>query len=212
MFKIAELQFVAQGKDKMVYNHPEDSNKVIKVMKRSRATENGSRPPRSNIKNNRHQGIYREFRREMIQYLQLCKNTYAKNQFVFPVETVYGFQPTDQGLGLVVEKVLGPNGKLLTAYDLIVGEEFTNKHTIALKRFFDDCCKYQVVFSEVNLRGLMYTELRQNRPEFVMVDGMGEKVFVPWRSMSRSINSYNVRKVEARLKANHENLIQNKGK
>lgn len=91
MLKVADLQFVGEGKDKTVYNHPTDKGKVIKVMKRGRVTEKGAKKTRNKLRANYHQGVYKEFRRELIQYLQLCKSTYDKNLYTFPVETIYGF-------------------------------------------------------------------------------------------------------------------------
>nr|WP_305080044.1 YrbL family protein [Psychrobacter sp. JCM 18900] len=48
---------------------------------------------------------------------------------------------------------------------------------------------------------MMYTEQRHGIPEFVLVDGIGDKLLIPFRSMSKTINSRNVRKVEAKIKS-----------
>ena len=58
-----------------------------------------------------------------------------------------------------------------------------------------------IVFGEVNIAGIMYTEQRQGMPEFVLVDGIGDKLLIPFRSMSKTINSRNVRKVEAKIRS-----------
>lgn len=47
----------------------------------------------------------------------------------------------------------------------------------------------------------MYTEQRHGMPEFVLVDGTGDKLLIPFRSMRKTINSRNVRKVEAKIKS-----------
>lgn len=57
-----------------------------------------------------------------------------------------------------------------------------------------------VVFGEVNIAGIIYTEQRQDIPEFVLVDGIGEKLIIPFRSMSKTINTRNIRKVERNIK------------
>lgn len=200
MIKIDELELLGRGGHKYVYQHPIYEDRVIKVMIRERATEDGGRVEQNTIRGNRHQGIYRQFRRELIQYLQLCKNNYKDSNFMFPVETIHGFEPTDQGLGLVAEKIVSPIGTPLTVDRMAKDGLFDDKARIAFNRFFDDCCDYHVVFGEVNIGGIMYTETRQGRPEFVLVDGIGEKVIIPLRSMSKKINAGNVRKVEAKLK------------
>ena len=55
----------------------------------------------------------------------------------------------------------------------------------------------------------MYTEQRRGFPEFVLVDSIGEKLLIPFRAMSKSINSRNVRKIEKHIK-NQINDYQNK--
>lgn len=200
MIQIEQLTLLGQGTQKLVYQHPEDSDKVIKLMRPENATADGGRASQHPIRSNRHQGIYRQFRRELLQYLQLCKNNYAQKQFIFPIETVYGFISTDKGLGLVTEKIISPNGESLTLENLVNQGLFGDEQKKALDQFFDDCCNYHVVFGEVNVGGIMYTESRQNRPEFVLVDGIGEKLVIPFRAMSRSINTRNIRKVEEKIK------------
>lgn len=198
---INQLKFLGQGTQKLVYEHPHDSNKVIKVMKPENATSDGGRANQHYLRSHRSQGIYRQFRRELLQYLQLCKNHYDSHQFLFPIETVYGFVGTDKGLGLVTEKIIGPKEESITLDNLIKKNMFGEQQQRALDKFFEDCCKYHVVFGEVNVGGIMYTEQRQGYPEFVLVDGIGEKLIIPFRAMSKSINSRNVKKVERKIKS-----------
>ena len=74
-----------------------------------------------------------------------------------------------------------------------------DKHIEALKVFFDKCCEMHIVFGEVNIAGIMYTEKRQGVPEFVLVDGIGEKLIIPFRAMSKTVNTRNIRKVEKKI-------------
>lgn len=199
MINIDDLELLGRGGHKHVFQHPSYADRVIKVMIRKRATETGDRADQSALRANRQQGIYRQFRRELIQYLQLCKNDYKDCCFIFPVEAVHGFEATDQGLGLVTEKIISPNGSPLTVDKMVRDGLFDEKARVAFNRFFDDCCEYHVVFGEVNTGGIMYTESRQGRPEFVLVDGIGEKLIIPFRAMSKTINARNIRKVEREI-------------
>ena len=133
--------------------------------------------------------------------LQLCKNNYSQQRFMFPIETVYGFIATDEGLGLVTERIIDPTGSAITLYELATSNLFEDKHATALDKFFNECSEQHVVFGEVNIAGIMYTEQRQGGPEFVLVDGIGEKLLIPFRAMSKTINSRNVRKVEEKIKS-----------
>ncbi len=205
--KINDLKQIGKGCSKIVFQHPHDQNKVIKIMNPERVSKFGGFNNHSKFKQRFAQGIYRHFRRELIQYLQLCKLHYKANSFVFPVETPYGFVETNQGIGLVVEKIVSPNQQGVTLYELCEQHLFEEKHEIALKDFFDACCDLHIVFGEVNIAGIMYTEQRNNKPEFVLVDGMGEKLFIPLRAMSKRINAQNIRKVELNIRKKMEQLL-----
>lgn len=54
----------------------------------------------------------------------------------------------------------------------------------------------------------MYSEKRSGKPEFVLVDGMGDKLFIPLRAMSKSLNAKNVRKIEGRIRHKMDELLQ----
>ena len=101
---------------------------------------------------------------------------------------------------MLLKKIISTNGESLTLENLVNQGLFGDEQKKALDQFFDDCCNYHVVFGEVNVGGIMYTESRQNRPEFVLVDGIGEKLVIPFRAMSKSINTRNIRKVEEKIK------------
>lgn len=198
-FELKCLEKIGQGTIKNVYQHPFCAEKIIKVIKPELVAEDGGFLKHGKIKRNLYQGVYRQFRREILQYLQLCKNHYVKNEYLFPVEIPYGLVPTTSGLGLVTEKISADDGKGWTLEDLAKGPGLQDKHRMALAQFFDDCVRLHIVFGEVNYAGLMYTESRSGRPEFVLVDGVGEKLLIPIRAMSASISARYVRQVQRRM-------------
>lgn len=200
MLLTQDLELLGTGTQKFVYQHPSEPNLVIKVIKPSRVGDDGGFVEHQGLRRSYSQGVYRQFRREILQYMQLCKNNYKEKRFIFPIETPHGFIATDQGLGFITEKIIGPSGKGESLVALCLAGEFQNKHAHALKQFFDDCCDLHIVFGEVNRAGIMYTESRNARPEFVLVDGIGEKLFFPIRSMSKSISNRYIRKVERKNK------------
>ena len=199
MLNSNDLILLGSGTQKLVYQHPEDATKVIKVMSPSRAGEDGGIVNQGALRRHYAHGIYRQFRRELLQYLQLCKNSYAEKRFVFPIETPHGFVATDQGLGLITEKIIGPSGEAEVLFDLCESGRFGAKHAQALAQFFDACCDLHIVFGEVNKAGILYTESRTGHPEFVLVDGIGEKLLIPLRRLSKTISSRYVRKVEQKI-------------
>lgn len=199
IFELEKLKLIGQGTIKNVYQHPLNEEEIIKVIKPELVAEDGGFLKHRKIKRNLSQGIYRQFRREILQYLQLCKNSYGNHNYLFPIETPYGLVPTSSGLGLVTEKITANDGKAWTLEALAKGPGLQEKHRMALAQFFDDCVRLHVVFGEVNYAGLMYTEKRSNRPEFVLVDGVGEKLLIPVRAMSASVSGRYVRQVQRRI-------------
>ena len=207
MYQVEELNLLGKGGYKLVFQHPTDQGKAIKVMKRERINDKGEWAHLGYFKRGHAQGVYKQFRRAILQYLQLCKNHYKDNTFLFPIECPYELVQTNQGLGLIVEKIVGPNGQGMTLEYLCKTNQFTKKHAKALDEFFDACCDLHIVYGEVNIAGIMYTESRQNKPEFVLVDGVGDKLFIPLRSISKSLNAKNVRKIEAKIRNKMAQLL-----
>ena len=201
MLYLKKLTIIGKGTFKIVYQHPDKNSQIIKIIKSDLIHQDGGFIKHGKLKRSVQQGVFRQFRRELIQYLQLCKTHYGTGQFTFPIETPYGLVATDQGLGLVTEKITAPDGKGWTLYDLAREPGLEPKHYQALERFFDDCVRLHIVFGEVNSAGLMYTESRSGRPEFVLVDGIGEKLFIPIRAMSARISGRYVRKVQRHILA-----------
>ncbi|WP_287914051.1 YrbL family protein [Comamonas sp.] len=212
MLNVENLQLLGSGTIKNVYQHPQDADKIIKTIKPQLVAADGGFAKHSAFKRAVYQGIYRQFRREILQYLQLCKTHYSSGIFQFPIETPYGLVATSEGLGLVVEKILGPDGRAWTLEDLSKGPGLESKHQKALDRFFDDCVQKHIVFGEVNDAGLLYTEQRSGYPEFVLVDGIGEKLMLPVRAMFSTISARYVRKTQRRIQGQLEALSKHESK
>lgn len=212
MLNVENLQLLGSGTIKNVYQHPQDADKIIKTIKPQLVAADGGFAKHSAFKRAVYQGIYRQFRREILQYLQLCKTHYSSGIFQFPIETPYGLVATSEGLGLVVEKILGPDGRAWTLEDLSKGPGLESKHQKALDRFFDDCVQKHIVFGEVNDAGLLYTEQRSGYPEFVLVDGIGEKLMLPVRAMFSTISARYVRKTQRRIQGQLEALSKRESK
>ena len=207
IYQLDQLQLLGQGGYKIIYQHPTEHDKAIKIMNPNRFTADGEWAHLKGFKRTHAQGPYKQFRREILQYLQLCKNHYRQNRFQFPVETPYGLVQTNKGLGLVVEKIVSPTKQGVTLAKLCQTHQFTEQHAKALDQFFNDCCELHIVYNDVNIEGIMYTETRSNQPEFVLVDGMGEKLFIPIRAMSKRINARNVRKIEQKIRAKMQQYL-----
>ena len=196
---VKELELVGEGGYKVVYNHPHAENRVIKLMRPERIGPDGGFKKHSRFKRNSMQGAYRQFRREIIQYLQLCKSNFSALDYKFPIETPVELVKTNIGLGLVAEKIVAPSGKVESLAYLVENKKFEQRHRVALDEFFENCKKLHVVYGEVNANGIMYTESRNKKPEFVLVDGIGEKLAIPLRSWIKWNNDRYIEKVRKKI-------------
>jgi len=204
MIQVEDLILVGSGGYKKVFEHPTDKNKLIKVMRPERVASDGGFKKHGFLKRKTMQGVYRQFRREILQYLQLCKNDYSRKAYQMPIEIPYGLVATNAGLGLVVEKVEAPAGIPQSLGYLAKNNLLESKHKKALALFFQECRDLHVVYGEVNADGIMYTEHRNGRPEFVLVDGIGEKLLIPVRSWFKSNNDRYISKIEKKIKVQLE--------
>ncbi len=200
ILNLETLKIIGEGGYKLVYQHPVYADRVIKVMRPERVAADGGFTKHGPLKRNSFQGVYRQFRREIIQYLQLCKNNYLNHSISFPIETPSELVMTSKGVGLVAEKILAPDGSVKSLASIVNNKEFSEKHSVALDKFFADCRRLHVVYGEVNPYGIMYTESRNGRAEFVLVDGIGEKLFIPVRSWFKWNNDRYIKKIEKRIK------------
>ena len=119
---------LGQGSVKQIFQHPKYPDRVIKIINPANVTPDGCFVGHKPYKRHRQQGIYRQFRREILQYLQLCKNHYQLGRFTFPIETPYGFEATVHGLGLVTEKITAPDGQGWTLERLVQERKLEPKH------------------------------------------------------------------------------------
>ena len=197
---IEDCEYLASGTIKLVYRHPNWDNAVLKIMRPELVDSEGQFAGQRGLKRRRTIGIYREFAREISQYLSLCRRNYDAGNFSFPVATPLGFVPTDRGLGLLSERISGSDSSLAPSLRSLVQKgEFSDVHAEALKRFFDDCSRLHIVFGEVNWAGIVFTTSRSGRPEFVLVDGSGEKNFLPLKSLFWHVNDRRVREIQRRI-------------
>lgn len=188
------------GRIKDIYIHPDMPDTVVKIIRPSSVDEFGRFWEHKGLKYRSPTGAYRHFRRELTQYLELCRRGYAANRMHFPVATPLAFIPTDRGLALISERVTGPDGDLGPSLEqLISTRSVTETHIQALGRLFQECIRLHIIVGDCNTGAMVYTESRGVQPEFVLVDGLGEKNLIPLRTMSWRYNRRKLLKAQTRI-------------
>jgi len=204
---IAECKYLTRGTVKEVYVHPNWPTAVLKIVRPELVDGEGQFSGHRGLKRRRNVGIYRQFSREISQYLSLCRRNYRNGTTLFPIAAPMGFVQTDQGLGLLSERIVDETGNLAPSiYTLLKDGTFSEVHGKALLQFFNDCARLHIVFGEVNWNGILFTTARSGKPEFVLVDGIGEKNILPLKSIFWGLNSKRVRKVQSLIEARIRNF------
>ncbi len=200
VINIDDCQYLSRGTVKLVFAHPRFPDSVIKVINPKAVDELGQFARQSSWKKKRKLGIYRYFQREVEQYLRLCRAHYSIPTSTFPIAIPRGFVQTSIGLGLISELIRNDDGAIApTLTQLVAAKQFSAIHAKALETFFQRCIDLHIVFGEVNSAGLLFTTTRSAEPQFVLVDGIGEKNLIPFKTWSFEINKRRVLKVREQI-------------
>ncbi len=184
---------VAEGGERLVFIHPSDPSKLIKVIKH----KNDRAPSKSLIKN----GIKRLFPRARIrsiikqydEYNRLWLRPNYDPDFHLPISHLYGFVKTNYGLGGISERITGPDGENgRTLRYLAETGALSDKHLEQLNELIQRILSYGVCVSDVNPSNFVYGyrhiegTSRQVGPEWVLVDGFGDRYAIPLRTWSKT--------------------------
>lgn len=188
MLNLQDSEPLACGHLRAVYQHPEQADRLIKIM-------------RPEIVNQRWGGIlrwykrlprarhYSGFVRELKEYIAF-KARYP--QALTSIAPVWGVVETDLGLGLIVQKIVGPQGDLAPTFKSYIEQYgYTADMAAELKNFFQNLLKSNIVIGDIHLRNIVYGCELDGPSRLIMIDGFGEKNIIPKCSMSRWINRRN---------------------
>lgn len=96
---------------------------------------------------------------------------------------------------MLTERIVGADGNLApTLHDLKRNGGLDDRHMLAMRRFRQRCIDLQVVLGDNNATNVVYTEQRSGEPEFVAIDGFGEKAFIPVHRWSRFFNTMRIKR------------------
>ena len=182
---------VASGVQRAVYLHPTDRTKLIKVLKPSITM-----PRRGNFN-----GIIdrlfpstrlRQIRKEYTEYLRVMLS-HPEPDFHAPMSHMYGFVPTNIGLGCLTESVTGNDGKIGETLGHKAKKKKLTQHDIDLlndtiARLFTN----DIRAGDMNPNNFVFGHRDNgsgpNEEECVLVDGFGDVHAIPIRSMARWSN------------------------
>lgn len=186
---------VAEGVERQIYVHPEDPTRLIKIMK-ARPTERYTRWTFSHLTkrympSTRYRAIakqYDEFRRVMFTH-------HLDPDFIPPICHLYGFVPTTLGLGGVTERVTDRAGNNAPTLSDMAGA-ISDAELAALNVFIARLYDLAICASDLNPANFVYgyrhigAAGQRMGPEWVLVDGFGDRTAIPITALSALIRRF----------------------
>ncbi|PWK84351.1 YrbL family protein [Fulvimonas soli] len=189
MLALRHLQPVASGHIRRIYRHPDAPDLLVKVLREDAIEQRWRAAPW--YRRLARTGPYAGFVREFKEYV--ASRRYAMHS-PSPLARVAGLEDTDLGLGLVVEKVRGADGGLAPTLDAWVRRDgFTPQVQAAMDAFLASMLEHNVIAGDLHAWNVVYGSDSRGGPRLVMIDGFGEKNFIPHCSMSRRHNAHRTR-------------------
>lgn len=172
---------VARGNDRAVYFHPDYPDVLFKVLlDLSEIRLKGFRGCSLRMfPSTRMRAIFKEF--ECYVMVQTQVGTAEGD---LPIPRMLGFVETDLGSASIVERiqdgagVIGPN--LLSMRE---SGAFGREHVPLLNDFAQRLLSWKVRTTDMNMLNVSYG-IRDGRPQFVLVDGIGDNFAIPIRTWS----------------------------
>lgn len=188
MLQLRHSKPIASGQHRLVFQHPDASDRLVKVMRPEIVHLRGHDGPW--YRRLARTGPYRGFVREFNEYLA---SRHASGG-LSPLARVLGLEDTDMGPGLVVEKICTADGRLALDLDAWIRRDgLTEVVQVALDLLLAQLLEHNVIAADLHAWNLVCEEKPGEKPRLVMIDGFGEKNIIPLSSMSRRKNAARTR-------------------
>ncbi len=184
--EMSRLTLVAQGRQRLIYQHPDAPDRLVKVLRPEARANLPGAATCSAWQARRRFGPYALFAREVAEFLACHARDPASLAFT---QRILGFTDTDMGLGIIVEAARDRSGHLAPTIDgLIQRGSFGPPEQLALQRFFQALLASPVVVSDLHWRNLVYAHCATHGDHFVIIDGLGSANFLPLKSWFPAVN------------------------
>jgi len=198
MLELSRTEPLAVGHLRYVFQHPENPAYLIKVMRADAVDArivNGrwyKRLPRTRE--------YIGYVRELKEYIASQVRPHSRNA---PIARMIGLVDTDLGLGLVAEKVVGPDGGLARTLAALYAEHrgFDESLERELDVFYRGLIDANVIVGDMHAWNIVFGSDSRGGPRLILIDGFGEKNIIPMSSMSRRFNARNTARLYRRMRA-----------
>jgi len=196
--QLQATQPLYRGYQRLVFQHPDQPDLLIKVVRSDYAEAKfGAGSPF----HNRHRRCrhYHVFLRELQEYLVAC----ARSSDCLPfLQEIVGLVHTDLGLGMVVRKVCGPDGKPAPSLSRLAGQGALDAARMQLlDRCLEALLASAVVVDDLNPGNIVLGTEPSGAERFVLIDGLGSSTLIPLKALVPWANHRSKRRRIARLRA-----------
>ncbi|MEL6839574.1 MAG: YrbL family protein [Pseudomonadota bacterium] len=183
MLILKETDLVARGMQREIYLHPTDPGKLVKVLRAH--PETAARSGFGNFMEKHFPMTrVRHIRKEYTEYLRLMLSN-QDPAFRPPITHMYGFAPTQLGLGCVTERVTTKQGGLAkTLHALVQNGGVTPRNLDLLNDTINRLYQCNIRASDLTAKNLVFGRRDGGPKECVLVDGFGDIHAIPVRSMA----------------------------
>lgn len=192
---LSKATLVANGGYRLVYEHLDYPGLLIKVVRPDKIGDDGQNTRKAKrFKIPRRMGGFRQTHREITEFLAFQSK--RKNRTAqLPISRIYGFVDTELGLGMLSEKLTGPQGGLApTLQSLVRSKEFSLRHRDLLEAFFQDVEKNHICLTDLTPANIVFAGNKDADGRFVAIDGLGCKTLIPLRDWSALFNTFRTRR------------------
>ncbi len=206
--RLSGKDFLVKGKKRLVYRHPSKPDLLIKVFRKKAS--------KKTIK----EGIFgKQYRR----FAFLSGFTREIREFVYSryeeddplvgyIADIIGFADTGMGMGIIVSAAVDKNGNLApTLSSLIKQKKISAERINLLEELFDRINASKLVIGDLTARNIVMAYIPGAGERFLLIDGLGDKTFVPIQRWFSCINRRNkTRRINKLRKRVNRTVISSK--
>jgi hypothetical protein len=187
MITLNQKQPFAAGGHYLVFEHPENTRFVLKVVKPEYNYENLKR---FSLRKN----LFRRYKHyvDCVRVVTGMVAAYLKNNSRPDfLQDFYGFIETDLGIAIIARAERDNEGAFApTLRNLLQDGNFDETAQRELEDFFEKLLQSDIVLGNISIDNLVYSwDAAKQKSKFVVIDGLGEKNVIPLCSYFRFFNN-----------------------
>lgn len=239
LLQLNEEDFIAKGSHNLVYRHPTNPDYLVKVLGvvkvlgliKNLKTVKGLDQRFLNSKWIGNTKLIRKFNQFRLikahvrEFIELVRVRFNDEFLLQPppfLQRTVGFVDTNLGFAMVVEAEKDKNGQYASTLTTLIKTHQTNEQLyVQLEDFCKQLLTYDLSISDLDPDNIVYAYDGQQGGHFVLIDGYGDKTFIPLLRFShyfrtkatlRHISQLKRRIARLEIKAHSEKLKQNENK